>query len=141
MPFEVQKQVDLPEGVLLGATLKSLEAVSVPYTDKKTGEAKSFDKLNWLFEVVEQGDYHGKTVRAETNTYISDSPLNQFGNFVRALLNRDLTPGQVLDESDLIGLPCLIQVKYEVDRSDATKKYPRVGEVFPADPSVMEPPF
>ena len=143
MPFEVQHQVDLPEETLLRAQLKDLEHRKIPYTDKKTGEQKEFGKLNWIFEITEQGDFVGKQVRAETPDYLSDSQHNKFGQYARALLRRDLAPGQVLAESDLIGLSGLIDITYEADRRDPSKKWARVGNVYELDPAsaMDEPPF
>jgi hypothetical protein len=142
MPFEVQRQIDLPVNYPLQARLIELEQATIDYTDKKTGEAKQFTKLNWIFEVTEQGDYNAKKVRAETSAYLSDSPYNQFNNFAKALLGRELAVGQILGEGDLVGLPCLITVKYEEDRKDPSKKFARVADVFQLDPaSADQPPF
>lgn len=141
MPFQVEHQVDLPTETLLKATLKELDTRDVPYTDKKTGEQKQFTKLNWIFEITQSGDFLGKTVRAETSAFLSDSPYNQFKSWAEALLQRELTTGQVLSESDLIGLPALITVKYETDRRDSSKKWPRVDEVISIGDDFDAPPF
>jgi hypothetical protein len=143
MPFEVQHQVDLPENTLLRAELKNLEHKKIPYTDKKTGEQKEFGKLNWIFEITEQGDYYLRQVRAETNDYLSDSQHNKFGQFAKALLKRDLAPGQLLSEGDLVGLSGLIDITYEEDRKDSSKRWARVGNVYELDPAsaMDEPPF
>lgn len=136
MPFEVQHQVDLPTGTLLQAVLKTLEVKEIPKRDGGT-----FQKLNWLFEIVEQGDYFGKQVRAETSAYLSDSPYNTFRNWAEALLQRPLDLGQVLNESDLVGLPALITIRFEEDYKDKTKKWPRVEDVIPAEAGFNQPPF
>lgn len=144
MAFEVQHQVDLPTDTLLRAQLKELEHKIIPYTDKKTGEQKQFGKLNWVFEITEQGEYFGRSVRAETSDYLSDSPYNAFNNYAKALLQRELVQGQVLNESDLVGLSALITVKYEADRNDSSKKWARVADVYELDPASAvsaEPPF
>lgn len=141
MAFEVQHQVDLPTDTLFRSKLKELDAKEIPYTDKKTGEQKSFNKLNWVFEITQDGDFFGKTVRAETSAYLSDSPYNQFRNWAQALLQRELVQGQVLSESDLIGLPALITIKYEEDRRDSSKKWPRVDEVISIGDNFDAPPF
>jgi hypothetical protein len=143
MPFEVQHQVDLPIETLFRAKLVELEHRKIPYVDKKTKENKEFGKLNWVFEITEQGDFLGRQVRAETNDYLSDSQHNRFGQFARALLRRDLSAGQMLSEGDLIGLSGLIDVRYEKDRNDPDKQWPRVGNVYELDPasSFDEPPF
>lgn len=141
MAFEVQHQVDLPTGTFLRARLTELEVKTVPYVDKKTGENKEFTKLNWIFEITEAGEFFGKKVRAETSAYLSDSPYNTFRNWAEALLRRPLDLGQVLNETDLIGLSALITVKYEEDRRDSSKKWARVEDVIPMDPAGDEPPF
>lgn len=141
MPFEVQHQVDLPTDTLLKAKLIELDNREVPFADKKTGEQKTFNKLKWVFEITQDGEYLGKTVQADTSAYLSDSPHNQFRNWAEQLLNRELETGQILSESDLIGLPAMITVRYEEDRKDKTKKYARVEDVLAAGDSFAEPPF
>lgn len=138
MPFEVQHQVDLPTDTLLKAKLQDLQVREIA---KRDGSG-TFEKLNWIFEVTQDGEYFGKTVRAETSAFLSDSPYNVFKNWAEALLQRPLDLGQVLAESDLIGLPALITVKYEQDRKDSSKKWPRVDEVISVGEGFgSEPPF
>jgi hypothetical protein len=144
MAFEVQHQVEIPTNTLLRAKLNELEVKTVPYTDKKTGESKEFTKLNWVFEITQSGDFFGSKVRAETSAYLSDHPDNLFRNWAEALLRRPLDLGQVLNESDLIGLSALITVKYEEDRRDSSKKWRRVEDVIALDgpaAAMDEPPF
>lgn len=140
MAFEVQHQVELPTNTLLRAKLKELEVREIP---KRDGSG-TFEKLNWVFEITQDDDYFGKTVRAETSAYLSDSPYNTFRLWAEALLQRPLDLGQVLNETDLIGLPALITVRYEDDRRDSTKKWARVEDVIAVDPTAAaydEPPF
>lgn len=142
MPFEVQKSVEIPENTLLRARLKSLEVVTVPYVDKKTNEAKEFTKLNWVFEITQDGEYLGKDVRAETSAFLSDHPENKFRLWSEALLQRPLDLGQVLNEQDLVGLSALITVHYQPDRKDPEKKWRRVEDVISLGGSAYEePPF
>ena len=137
MAFEVQHQVELPTGELLQARLKDLEVKEIP---KRDGSG-TFQKLKWVFEITQAGDYYGKTVFQETSAYLSDSPYNTFRLWAEALLQRPLDLGQVLNESDLIGLPALITVKYEEDYKDSTKKWARVEDVIAASPGALQPPF
>jgi hypothetical protein len=144
MTFEMQAAVIIPTDTLLGARLKELEHKIIPYTDRKTGEEKTFGKLNWVFEIAEQGELSGKTVRAETSDRLDNHPNNRFRAFAEALLQREIELGVALSESDLIGLPCLITTHYEDDRSDKTKQWQRVNQVYPVDPAsagLFEPPF
>lgn len=142
MAFQVEHQIEIPEGPFLRSKLEKLEVATIPYTDKKTGERKEFSKLNWTFEITEQGEFHGKTVKGESPAFLSDSPHNRFRNWAEALLQRPLDVGQVLNESDLEGLSAYITVKYESDRNDSSKKWARVDDVIPLDPGASdEPPF
>lgn len=142
MPFEVQHSVEIPENTLLRAKLKTLEVANIPYKDKKTGEPKTFQKLNWTFEITQDGDYFGKDVKGETSAFLSDHPENKFRNWAEALLQRKLDLGQILNEQDLEGLSALITVGYQADRSDPEKKYRRVEDVIPiAGGGYEEPPF
>ncbi len=138
MPYEVEKSRQLPEGVLLKARLDKFEQVDIPFTDRKTGEAKQFSKIEWTFKVID-GEYQGKDVRGETSPYLTDHPDNKFRNWSEALLNRSLDLGFVLDESDLEGAVALITVKYVADRKDDEKKWRRVDDVIPLTED--DPPF
>jgi hypothetical protein len=111
-----------------------------PSRDQPGGSGDAFTRLNWIFEITQEGDYFGKNVRAETSAFLSDSPFNQFRNWAEALLQPQLDLGQVLDESDLIGLPALITVKYEEDRKDSSKKWARVDEVISVGDAFAERP-
>lgn len=144
MTFEMQQAVVIPTDTLLAAKLKEMEHKIIPYTDRKTGEEKTFGKINWVFEIVEQGDLNGKTVRAETSDKLDNHPNNRFRAFAEALLQREIEVGVALSESDLIGLPALITTRYEADRTDADKKWQRVDQVYPLDPAsagAFTPPF
>lgn len=130
--------VEIPLGSLLKATLVEIETNSVPYTDKKTGEHKSFDKLNWKF-TLDEPQYNGAVVRGETSAEMSDHPNNTFRMWVEGLLGRDIPVGAVVSEADLIGLSALITIKEVADRRDASKKWRRVDDVIPLDNG--DPPF
>lgn len=138
MPFEVQKTTQLPAGVLLKAKLEDLDVKEIPFNDKKTGEPKTFSKIEWTFKIID-GEYQGKDVRGETSAFLTDHPDNKFRNWSEALLNRSLDLGFVLDEQDLVGSVGLITVKYVTDRKDEEKKWARVDDVIAL--SEDEPPF
>lgn len=138
MPFEVEKSTQLPAGVLLKARLDTFDVKEIPFTDKKTGEQKSFNKIEWIFKIID-GEFSGKEVRGETGAYLTDHPENKFRNWSEALLNRSLDLGFVLDETDLLGGTALITVKYVEDRKDSDKKWPRVDDVIAL--AEDEPPF
>lgn len=138
MPFEVQKSTQIPEGQILKARLEDFDVKTIPFNDKKTGEAKEFSKIEWDFLVID-GEFQGTHVRGETSAYLTDHPDNKFRNWAEALLNRSLSLSDVIDETDLVGASALITVKYVADRKDDEKKWRRVDDVIPLDAD--EPPF
>lgn len=142
--WTVEQHVDLPEGVLMQARLKDIEVKTIPYTDRKTGEAKTFEKLNWIFEITEQGDFNARLIRKETNAAFKTSEYNEPYQIAKSLLNREIAAGTAVGPGDLIGLPGLITVRYEADRGGDGKKWARVDQVYPLDPASaagFEPPF
>jgi hypothetical protein len=141
MPYEVQHQVEIPAGTLLRATLKDLESKHFP---PRNPQEQGFTKLNWTWEITEEGEYKGNKIKGECSAFLSDHPDNKFRNWAEALLQRPLDLGQVLDESDLVGLSALITVKYEPDRKDPSKKWRRVDDVISLNVSGFDqgaPPF
>lgn len=142
--WTVEQHVDLPEGILMQARLKDIETKTIPYVDRKTGEQKSFEKLNWLFEITEQGDFTTRVLRKETGAEFKTSEYNEPYQLAKALLGRDIPAGTAISQGDLLGLPGLITVKYEADRGGDGKKWARVDQVYPLDPASaagFEPPF
>lgn len=136
MPFEVKHEADLPVNTLLRAKLKDLSVREIPKKDGTT-----FERLTWVFEITQSGDFFGKQVRADTSAEFSDSEFNQPRNWSKVLLQRDIAAGQFISESDLIGLSCDLTVLYEDDRKDPSKKWARVEDIYPVDGFGDEPPF
>lgn len=143
--FTVEHQVQVPENTILRARLNELEVKVVQFTDRQTGQPDSFKKLNWVFEITEGGEFLGLQVRGETKAFLSDHPDNQFRKFAEALLQRELGMGAQISPDDLVGLPCLITVKYEADRKDSSRKFRRVDTVMAVEGGAQqysqEPPF
>lgn len=127
-----EEYVEVPENEFIRAELMELETKTINYTDKKTGKPDSFDKLMWKFEFLDP-PYAGLPVRGETRAELSDHPNNQFRQWAEALIGREITPGMVLSESDLIGLRALVMIRYEDDYKDPEKKWRRVADVLPIE--------
>ena len=135
----------LPAEVALPAILNSVTEEEVPYTDKKTGEARTFRKWSWEFQIAD-GDYAGLRAWGETESFLSTHPNNKVRQFAEALLGGvEFEIGQDLDTDDLISLPCEIVVAHETyNKKDGTEGYKcPITQVFPAGTSYSpdEPPF
>lgn len=120
----------IPEDTLLPAELTSVKEETVNYKDKKTGEAKSFDKLTWTFKIT-GGDYADQTIRGECDPRLSNHENNTFRQWIEGMLGRELAVGEDIDTDDLVGLMCEITAKHREVNGNI---YVNVAEVLPADP-------
>lgn len=132
MPFVVEHKAEIPENTLLRAKLADLQVVERgPFTNRTTGEQFTSTRLAWTFEITQQGEFFGMTVKTETEAKFEDTSYNKPRIWSEALLGRPLPIGIAINESDLIGLPALITIGYEPDRKDPAKKWRRVEDVIP----------
>jgi hypothetical protein len=129
----------IPEDTIVPAKLREMTSKAFDYTDKKTGEIKVAEKVEWWFDVT-GGEHEGRKIKGETWAQITNNPNNQFRTWVEALLQREITPGFTFTDDDLIGLPCCITVKH-VANKDGSRTYENVEDVLPATSSFDEPPF
>lgn len=112
-----------------------------------TGEAKSFTKLEWWWEVVATtfGDqYIGRKVKGECDAKLTTHPGNKFRNWSETILGRVIPNGFVLDTEDLVGLQAEISIGHREDRKDSSKVWEFVDEVLPLSggfDGLDEPPF
>lgn len=122
----------IPADELLVATLRAVEKKTVNYNDKFTGEPKSFDKLEWTFEITE-GEFAGRRLRGQTDAYISTHPSNRFRPWAEAMLGMELQPGVKFTVGDLIGKRCEISVVHVPSRKDPEKLWEQIDEVLPVE--------
>lgn len=113
MGFKKEDKPDLtiPADSIVVAELDELKIKTINWTDKKTGEAKSADMLEWWWRVVE-GEYEGRKVKGECNAELSNHPQNRFNNWAEATLGQEIPLGYDLEPDDLVGLKALISVKH-----------------------------
>ncbi len=131
--FVVEDQPDrtIPANTLCSAVLMEIKEDTVKYTDRKTGEPATFEKLNWWFEIVD-GEHAGRKVRGETDARVSNHPRNRVRAWAEVLLGRELPVGTAFDTDDLIGLPAQIRVDLRADRKDPDKMWEYVADLEPA---------
>lgn len=113
-----------PEGVPLPARLQAVTYRRTQFEYKphhravqegtaKVGEIGVVEAWRWEFEVVE-GDHKGVRLFGETPPKITER--NRAGQWIRALLGRDLDAGEDVDTDDLIGLLCQVIVTHQEPR-------------------------
>lgn len=127
--YTVEDEPDrtIPEDTILRAALVEVNEKTIEWKDKRTGEDKSADLLEWWWEItddrVEDGLYKGRRIKGECNAKITNHPGNRFRNWSEALLGRELGVGQGVDpQDDLVGLSADITVKHrEFQRQNGEK--------------------
>jgi len=137
----------LPEDTLFPGILASVSTRTINYNDKKTGEAKSFDKWEWVFEISE-GEYSGLNGYGETESYMSTRDDNKVRQWAETLRDMPFEIGDGLDTDELVGLPCMFTVLHEEPRpkKDGSGMWYscKVKDLFPegtTQKQADEPPF
>lgn len=135
----------IPEDVV-PVLLKDIKYESIPYKDKRTGEAKSFEKLTWIF-TIPSGEYEGRGLRGETNTKMNTGAGNKFRQWAETLLGQQIPAGAKFDTDQVIGLQAKALVKHRTDKNNPEIKYAEIDELLPNDDGDSpfgfsgEPPF
>lgn len=138
MTYVVEEAALLPEDTLFSAVLLAAEEKVIPYTDKKTGEDKSFEKIEWKWLIERPAEYAGKNAFGECPTTLDSFPANRFRLIAEALLQRPLDVGTPLSLEDLVGLRADISVEHQTRVGD-DRVFVKVDTVLPV--SDDQPPF
>ena len=151
MPRTTMKEetaYSLPEDVLFFGKLNSVTVRTIEFTrrkdggGKKAGEADSFDKWVWEYEITE-GEFTGQRAWGETEDELNNLEEPR-GNsklvrpWAETLLNRALTVGEDFDTDQVVGLPCKFTVSHDEPRQKKDGGFfygCPVEDVFPAGPA------
>lgn len=133
-----ESEYPVPAGVPLPAVLQEVKVRTVSFKKKdqygnKTNEDDSFDKWVWEFKITD-GEHAGKKVYGETEDKMSSREYNLVRIWSEQLLGKVFQIGEGLDTDQLLGLPCMIEVRHDEPRvkKDGTNFYPcPVSDVFP----------
>ena len=141
---EDEPDLTLPEDSIHRARLEEIKLRTFEWTDRKTGEQKEGQSLEWWWEITSTGlgpEYVGRKVRGECPAKISNRGNNKFRIWAEALLGRDIPVGMAIDTDDLVGLEAEIVIGHRQDRKDKTRFYEFVSDVASVEASYDEPPF
>ena len=142
--YTVEDEPDLtiPEDTILRARLNEVKPRTMEWKDKVTGEPKSQQMLQFIFEVVSDNQYRGKLVRGEVQAKISNHPGNKFRQWTESLLGRELPVGMAIDVDDIVGLTADITVKHRLSK-DKDRTFEEIDDVIPVTGNfeLQPPPF
>lgn len=148
LTVEEDEDRTIPEDTILRAKLIEIEPRTINWSDKRSGEKKSAELLEFWWEVEESENvdpkFHGRRVKGSTNAKATpNSPLIKWSE---ALLGRSIGVGMRLDTDDLIGLSADIVISHRNGKDG--RVFEQVGEVLNpnADPwgamqDTNDPPF
>lgn len=123
----------LPAETPFPAMLESVVEKEIPYTDRNTGQKKTFTKWEWVFEITE-GEYAGLKAYGETEDRLTTHADNKVRQWAEVLRDAPFEVGEGLNTDDLLGLPCVVTVIHGEPREkrDGGKFYPcPVDQVWP----------
>jgi hypothetical protein len=117
----------VPEDTIFRATVQELKPRTARFTDRRTGEPREIEFVQWYFEIAD-GDYEGRVVRGEAE-YVQarNSKLMQWA---AAELRAEFVPGGNVDWSQIPGQVVEITVRHRPDKNDPDKKWVEVDEVM-----------
>ncbi len=136
----------LPEDSIHTARLESIELRNFEWTDRKTGELKQGQSLDWWWVITRTnyGDqYIGRRLKSECNARLTNRSDNYFRKWAEALRKKPIEVGESLDTDQLLGLEAEIVIAYRKDRNDPTKSWAFVSDVGEAAEGgqSFDPPF
>lgn len=99
----------IPDNTFLEARLLSIQTVKKPYKNKETGE--DVHRVEWSFEVTEEGPYKGRKVKGETSTNFVKHPDCRMFMWVQSLFGRELPDSFEFDTETLVGTECRVHME------------------------------
>lgn len=143
---EHEEDRTLEEGVYYAATLVEVKEDTIKWNDKKTGEPKERDRLQWVFELddmtladPEKG--FARRVYGDTDAKLSNHPANKWRAWGQAILGEEFDVGRNVETDDWLGLPCMLSIRKTPPGKNG-RVYDEVDEVLPASGvRDTEPPF
>lgn len=134
----------LPDGSIHGARLMDIVEKTITWVDRKSGEDRSSDLLEWWFEIEQSSDqkFIGRRVKGTTDALITDRSNDKFRDWLEKLTGAELREDDDVDTDDVLGLPCQIVISHRLDKKDSSRVYEQVDTILPNDSSSYdEPPF
>jgi len=99
---------NVPENTLLNAKFMGMEPHSFDYVDSDTGQTETAHKLNWNFEVTEQGKFNARKLRGQTPTTFSTHENCKAMNWMISISGRSFAPDEDVESEDYIGFACRV---------------------------------
>jgi hypothetical protein len=114
--FDATDTTDYEPGIYRGR-LRELEVAESSLVDEETGRPGLY--VRWTFEILEEG-FEGRTIRGNSSTNFGSRAKARA--WAEALLGRTISPGERVEEGDLIGKECdLMITREETDRGTFAK--------------------
>lgn len=115
--------VPIPDNTFLTATVLSVKTVKKPFKDDNQNDVY---KVEWNFEVTEDGEFKGRKIKGETSTnFVKHSGCKLF-MWVQSVFGRELPEDFEVDTETLVGA----EVRVHVDGSQGKEKNDKPGEFW-----------
>lgn len=114
------------------------EVVEIRVTDITSRESNFGLRLDWHFEVVEEGEYKGISVKGSTGAKFTLHSECRLYNWAKSLTGDDYESGQSFDTDDMIGLVGRGIVSHRRDNQD--RVWMNISDVLPARRPITQAP-
>lgn len=146
IPTTDEPDLTLDEDTIIRARLDSIEYRTFDWTDRRTGEQKTGEVLEWYWEITSASHgekYVGRKLRGRCSPKSTNREGNKLREWAEALLDRQIPVGMEIDTDDLVGLEAEVVIGHETDRKDASRVWDRVVGVLPLTGGAQDvnPPF
>lgn len=144
---EDEPDLTLAEDTIIRARLEQVEYREFEWTDRRTGDLKKGEVLEWYWEITSASageQYVGRKIRGKCNPKSTNREGNRLREWSEALLDRQIPVGMEIDTDDLIGLEADVVIGIETDRKDPSRVWDRVVGVLPISGQSFDdrqPPF
>jgi hypothetical protein len=139
MGFKVEEDDSIPVDSKVKCRLEKVEEKTIRWNDRKTGEERTADIIEWSFK-VQEGEFQGRWVNGSCDAKLSMAEGNKFREWSEALLQTELSVDMELELEDLEGLSAWVLVGSR--QGSNGKTYINVADVIPlAEASNSDVPF
>lgn len=122
----------IPDQTILDAKVVSIVKKKQNFVDE---DGNPVFKLEWKFEITEDGNWLGQNVYGKTGIKFNNHPNNTLFTWSQAVIGVELPVGYGLDTDDLLDVGCRVRMmleEYDDKKTGAKKQTNKVADVLPS---------
>lgn len=127
-----EARIPAPNNSVFEAEIVKIDLRDTQWDDKYHPGEKT-KQFNFVFKVVDKGEFEDRWFWASCSTWFSDSSTCKLRQWVQAILDVDILPsGFIVDTDELVGQHARIIVQAAPKKSDPTKTVNWINDIRPS---------